>query len=109
MTLILPFFGTRSDSFSVLPRMYLFPGLAPILSFSVSDPDSTFFRYSFGQLFGSRTDSTFSRDSPGFYRFPVQTLILPFFGTRSDSFSVIARILPFPGSRPDSIVFRYSP
>ena len=31
---------------------------------SLDYPDSTIFRYSFGQLFGSRTDSTFSRDSP---------------------------------------------
>ena len=86
---------------------YLFPVLARILSFSGTDSDSTIFRYSFGQFFGTRRDSTFSRYSPGFYHFPVLTLILPFFGTRSDSFSVLARILPFPGTDPDSAIFRY--
>ena len=45
---------------------YLFPVLAPILSFSGTDRDSSIFRYSFGQFFGTRTDSTFSRYSPGF-------------------------------------------
>ena len=106
LTLILPFFGTRSDRFSVIVRILLFPGLARILSFSGTDPDSTIFQYSSGQCFGNRTDSTFSRYLPEFYHFSVLTMILPFFGTRSDSFSVIAPILPFPGTRPDSIIFR---
>ena len=98
LTLILPFFGTRGDSFSVLAR---------ILAFSGPDTDSSIFWCSWGQFFDTRIDSTFSRYSPGFYRFQVLTLILPFFGTRRDSFSVLARILPFPGTRPDSTVFRY--
>ena len=35
-------------------------------------------------------------------------LIQPFFGTRPNSFSVLARILPFPGIRRDFTIFRYS-
>ena len=95
------FFGTRIDS--------TFPG---------TRPDSIILRYwpwfyHFSVLVRtvSRLPHRFSLflDSRGLYCFPVQTLILPFFGTRSDSFSVLARILPFPGTRPDSIVFRYRP
>ena len=83
----------------------------------MNHPDSTNFRYWFGQFFGNRTDSTFSRYSPEFYHFPVLTLILLIFGTGSESFSVIARILSFSGTcpilsfsgtDPDSIIFRYS-
>ena len=107
LTLILPFFGTRLDNFSVLARILPYPVLARILPFSGTDPNSTIFWYSFAQFFGTRIDSTFSRYSPGFHHFPVLTLILPFFGTRSYSFSVIARILYFPGTRPDSFIFRF--
>ena len=53
-------------------------------------------------------DSTFSRYSPGFYHFLVLTLILQFFGNRSDSFSILARILRFPSNLLDSTIFRYS-
>ena len=53
-------------------------------------------------------DSSFSRHSPGFYHFPVLTLIPPFSETRSNSFSKVPRILPFPGTRPDSTIFQYS-
>ena len=84
---------------------YLFPVLARILPFSGTDTDSTIFRYSSGQFFGTRKDSTFSRYSSGFYRFQVLTLILPFFGTRWDSFSVLARILAFSGPDTDSTIF----
>ena len=117
LTLIRPFFGTREDSFSVLARILPFLVLARILAFSGPDTDSTIFRYSWGQFFGARMDSTFSRYWPGFYRFQVLTLILPFFGTRRHIFSVLARILPFPvlgqilpfsGPDTDSTIFRYS-
>ena len=104
LTLILPFFGTRGNSFSVLARILPFLVLARILAFSGTDTDSTIFPYSWGLFFGTRTDSTFSRYSPGFYRFQLLTLILPFFGTRRHSFSLLARILPFPGTRPDSTI-----
>ena len=87
---------------------YLFLILAQILRFSDTHTDSTIFRYSSGQFFGSGTDSTFSGYSPEFYHFSVLTLILPFFDTRPDSFSIVARILPFPCTRPDSTIFRYS-
>ena len=122
---MLPFFGARGDNFSVLAWILTFPGtspdstvfpvLSPILPVSGLDSDSTIFRYSSGQFFGTDTDSTFSRYSPAFYQFPVLTLILLFFGTRSDSFSVPARILPFSGlarilsfsgTDPDSTIFR---
>ena len=44
------------------------------------------FRYSPGQFFNTRRDSTFSRYSPGFYHFSVLTQIRPFFDTRRDIF-----------------------
>ena len=90
LTLILPFFGIGSDSFSIIAQILPFPGTRRILSFSGTDPDSTIFWY-----------------SPGFYHCPVLTLILLFFDTCSDYFSIIALILPFPGTRPDSIIFCY--
>ena len=108
LTLILPFFDTRPDSFLVVAQILPSPILARIPPFSGSHTDSALFRYSSGQFFGSGTDSTFSWYSPGFYHFPVLTLILPFSDTRPDSFSVVARILPFPGTRPNSTIFRYS-
>ena len=103
---------------------YLFPVLARILSFFGTYPDSTIFRYSFGQFFctstdstfsrysfgqffGTRTESTFFRYSPVFYHFPILTRIPPFFSTRSDIFSVLARNLHFSGTCPDSIIFPY--
>ena len=55
-----------------------------------------------------RTDSTFSRYSPGFYQFSVLTQMRPFFGTRRESFSILVMILPFRGTRPDSTNFWYS-
>ena len=60
------------------------------------------------QFFGTRTDSTFSRYSPGFYNFPVLTLILPFSEIRQDSFSIVAQILPFLGTHADFTIFLYS-
>ena len=107
LTFILPFFGTLSNSFSVIGRILLIPVLARILPFSGTDPNSAIFRYSFGQCFCTRMDSTFSRHSPRFYHFPVLTLILPFFGTRSDSYSILARILLYPGTRSNPSIFRY--
>ena len=104
--MILPFFGTRRHSFRYSHGFYVFPALSPILPVSGPDTDPTIFRYSSEQFFITRIDSTFSRNSPRFYRFQVLTLILPFFSTRGDSFSVLAWILPFPGTRPDSSVFR---
>ena len=109
LTLILPFFGTRPDRFSVLAQILPFPVLAQILQFSGTHAGSTIFRYPSGQYFRTRTDSTFSRYSPGFYHFQVQTLSHPFFGTRPDGFSVLARILPFPDTRPDCTFPRTRP
>ena len=142
--MILPFFDTRMESFSLLGwiipfpgirpgstifrysnwfyhfsvlvrtviryshRFYLYPVVARIILFSCPHTDSTIFRYSPGKFFVTRTDYTRSRYSPGFDHFQVLTLILPFFGTCSNSFSILARILPLPGSRPDSINFRSS-
>ena len=82
------FFGTRPDSFSVVVQILHFPDTCS---------NSTIFRYSSGQFFGPFMDSTFSRYSPGFYNFPVLTLILPFSETHPDCFSIGAQILPFPG------------
>ena len=70
-----------------------------------------------GQFFDTRTDSTFSRYSPGFYYFSVLTLFRPFFCNRRDSFSIVAQILPlllthpdlpFFGTHTDSTFSRYS-
>ena len=108
LTLSRPFSGIRWDKFSILTR---------ILPISCIRLDSSIFRYShwFGPfrihvwtLFDTRTDSTFSRYSPGFFNFSVLTLIRPFLVTRWDNFSILARNLPFPGTRPDSSIFRYS-
>ena len=59
------------------------------------------------QFFGTHTDSTFSRYSPGFNSFPVLTLILTFFRSGPDNFSALARIPPFAGTPTDSTMFRY--
>ena len=64
--------------------------------------DSIILLYWSGQFFGTRTDSTFCRYSPGFNNVPVLTHILPFFRTGTDSFSVLARIEPFAGTSLDS-------
>ena len=102
LTLILPFLRTGPDSFSALARIPPFAGtLARIQKFSGSHTDSTIFAYWSEQFFGTRTDSTFCRSSPGFNNFLVLTLILPFFRTGPDSFSALARIPPFAGTRPD--------
>ena len=66
------------------------------------------FPYWSGQFFGTRTDSTFCRYSPGLNNFLVLTLILQFFRTGPDSFSALARIPPFANTRLDSTMFRYS-
>ena len=85
---------------------HLLPVLAWFQQCSGTHTDSTIFPYWSGQFFGTRTDSTFSRHSPGFNNFPVNTPILPLFGCRQDSFPVFARIPLFPGTGPDSIIFR---
>ena len=64
----------------------LFPVLARILQFCGSHTDSTILGKLFGQFFGTRSDSTFSRYSHGFYNFAVLTMILPFFNTRRNVF-----------------------
>ena len=87
---------------------YLSPVHSRILSFFGTPTDSTLFRYWWGQLLVTRTDSTFSQYSPGFYHFLVLPQIRPFFGTRGNNFWILALFLPFPGTRPDSIIFRYS-
>ena len=127
------FFGTRTDStfcryspgfnnvpvltlilpFSVLVRtvlryshgFHLLPVLARIQHFFGSHTDSTIFPYWSGQFFGTRTDCTFCGFSPGFSNVPIHTLILPFFHTGPNSFSVLARMPPFTGTRPDSTIF----
>ena len=108
-----PFPGTRPDStifryshcfyhFSVLVRtvfryshgFHLLPIQARIQQFSGTPTDSTIFPNWSEQFFGTPTDSTFCRFWPGFNNFPALTLILPFFRTGPDSFSVLARIPP---------------
>ena len=141
---ILPFPGTRSystifryshwlDPFPVLNWIvlryshgfYHVRVLARILPFFGTSTHWNLFRFSPEQFFDTRTDSTFSRDSPvfyhfselpligpfsvltrtifqyshGFYHFSELALIGPFFGSRPNSFSILARILPFPGTR----------
>ena len=89
-------------------RFYLIPIVPRILPFSGLHADSTLFRYLIGQFFGSRTNSTRSRECLGFCHLSVFTRILPFSDTRSFSFSVLARILPDPDSPPNSAIYRYS-
>ena len=144
LKLILPFFGTRSDSYSILARIlplpgsrpdtiyfrsshwfnpflvlagtvfryshvfYLFPVVSQIRLFFGTHTDSSLFRYSTGQFFNTRMDTSFSWYSPGFYYFSVLTLIRRFFCNRRESFSILARILPFPRTCPKTTIFRYS-
>ena len=91
---ILPFPGTRSDS--KISNIFRYPHWFDLI------------RYSPWQFFDTRTDSTFSQYSPGFYHFSVLILIRPYFGTCLDRFSILARILPFPSTRLDSTIFRHS-
>ena len=56
----------------------------------------------------TRTDSTFSRYTLGFYHFSVLPQIRPFSGTCGDNFWLLAQILPFTCIRLDSTIFRYS-
>ena len=107
-TQIRHFSVNRGDSFSILVPILAFPDTRPDCTIFRYSHRFDLFRYSWGQLLVTRTDSTFSRYSPGFNHFPVLTLILPFFETLPDSFLVLALILPFPGTRPDSTIFRYS-
>ena len=83
------FFSSGTDS-------TLIPVLARILPISGTHIGSTIFRNSSAQFFGIRTNSTFSQYSPGFYKFPVLTLIVSFSETRPESFLKMARILLFP-------------
>ena len=66
------------EQFSILARILPFPVLARILPF-----------------FGTHTDSTLFRYSPGFYHFFVLTLIRSFSATRPEIFSILARNVPF--------------
>ena len=129
-----PFSGTRPDpTFPVLawistfrhsPRFYPFPVLtrtllwySPGSHFSSTLLDPTFsvlarippFRYLHrSHIFGTRSDSTFSRYSPGpslvlaqISTFLTLAWILPFPGTRPDPSLVLSRIPPFSGTHPD--------
>ena len=89
-------------------RFYFFLVLPWILPFFGAHIDWTLFWYSSEQFFDTRTDSTFSLYSPGFFHFSVHSLIGPFSSTHPNSFSIRARILPFPGARTDSTNFRYA-
>ena len=116
LTLILPFFVLVRTVFRYSPGFHLFPVLARIHQFSGAHIDSTIFLYWSGQFFGTRTDSTFSRHSPGFNNFMVLTLILPFFVLVRTVFrhshgfhllQVVARIQQFCGAHTDSTIFLY--
>ena len=87
-------------------RRWSLPLLSPPPSSSRFE--STIFWYSPELFFDTRTDSTFSGYSPGFYDFSVLTLIRPFSDTHPDYFSILARILPFPSTLSDSTIFWYS-
>ena len=107
LTLILPFFGTRWDSYSILARILPLPYSRPDSIIFCPHTDSAISRYSPRKFFHTRRYYTPSWYSPGFDHFSVLKVILIFFGTRSHSFSILARILPFAGTRPDSTFFRY--
>ena len=88
----------RSTVFRHSHGFHLLQVVARIPQFSGAHTESTIFPYWFGQFFGTRTDSTFCQYLPGFKNVPLLTLILPFFCTGPDSFSVQVQT-----------VFRYSP
>ena len=115
--MILHFSDTRPDSFSILARFYLLLVLTLILPFFGTHTDSTLFRYSVGTIFryshgfylfpvlarilpffGTHTDWTLFQCSPK-----------QFSGTRTDSTFLLARILPFLDSHMYWTFFRYSP
>ena len=108
VTLILHFFNISHECFSLLARIIPFLGTRPNLTFFGTHTDSTIFRFSPRKFFVTRTDYTLSLYLPGFDHFPILKLILPFFGTCSDSYSIPARILSLTGSRRDSIIFQSS-
>ena len=108
LTSIGHFSCTHSNSFSILARILLFFCTHPDSSIFRRHIDWTPFRYSSEQFFDTRTDSTFSSYSPGFFHFSVHTLIGPFFGTHSNSFSILAQIILFLGTHPDSSIFRFA-
>ena len=112
LTLIQPLSGIRRDKLYILAWILSFPGTPPVLPriqpFFGTHTNSSLFRYSSGHFFDTRTYSTFSQYSPGFYHFSVLTLIRPFSDTRRDTFSMLARLLHLPSTQPDSTIFRYS-
>ena len=108
LTLILPFSVLVRTVLRYSHEFHLLPVLARIQHFFGTHTDSTIFSYWSGQFFGTNTDSTFCQYSPGFSNVPVLTLILLFFCTGLNNFSVVARIPPFTGTGPDSTIFRYS-
>ena len=64
--------------FRELARIPQFSVLARILPFVDAHSHSTIFRYSYGQFFGTRTESFFSGNSPGYSHFSILAWILPF-------------------------------
>ena len=101
------------DSFSVLARNLSFPGTRPYNTIFRYSHRFYHFRYSFGQFFGTRTESFYLGNSPGFHHFRYSHGFYhfrysygEFFGSRMESFfsgnspgcyyfSIFARILPF--------------
>ena len=120
LTLILPFFVLVRTVFRHSHGFHLLLVDARIQQFSGAHIESTIFRYWSGQFFGTRTDSSFSRYSPGFNNFLVVTLILPFFvlvrtvfrhshefhllleSPGFNNFLALTLNLPFFGTGPDS-------
>ena len=76
LTQIRPVSGTSQDNFSILAR---------ILHFPAARPDSTTFRHSHRFYPFMILAGTIFRYLDGFYLFPVLALILPLFGTHTDS------------------------
>ena len=119
-TLIRPFLVIAGIIFRYSHRFYLFPVLARILPFFGTHTNSTLFRYSLGQIFDTRTDSTFfgylTRPDSSFFRYShrfdpfsvlVGTIFLYLHGFYL--FLVFSPILPFLSTHTDSTLFRYSP
>ena len=104
-TRILHFVDTWPISFLVLAQIFRYWHEFYLIGLHV---DSTLFWYLTDQFFGTRTDSTWSRQSPGFCHLSVFTRILHFFDTWSINFLVLAQILLDPGGASDSTVYWYS-